>query len=60
MPPIEEMNKEEAMVAVPHLVPEHRPDKSPEFWPFDGPAHEDWKKELERLKVEWNETKYTY
>jgi len=52
MMPIEDMNMEEAMVAVPHLVPEHRAGKV-NFWPFDKDFDE-WKKELEQIKVEYN------
>ena len=51
MMPIEEMNHEEAMAAVPHLCPEHRPGK-PEFWPFDR-DFEDWKKDLDQLKIQY-------
>jgi len=52
MMPIEDMNMEEAMAAVPHLVPEHRAGKL-NFWPFDKDFDE-WKKELEEIKVEYN------
>ena len=53
MMPVEEMNHEEAMAAVPHLVPEHRPGK-PEFWPFDKTMDE-WNEELKQIKVEYDE-----
>jgi len=48
MMPVEEMNKEEAMQAVPHLVPEHNPAGSTEFWPFDVK----FDKELKKQKAE--------
>merc|ERR1712173_15220 len=47
MMPLEEMTKEEAMHAVPHLVPEH--GGPPQFWPFTH-SLEDFKKE----KIEWH------
>jgi len=54
MMPIEEMNCEEAMVAVPHTVPEYRLDGVKNFWPFDR-EFEDWKKNLGELQREYNE-----
>merc|ERR1712241_1282086 len=53
MMPIEEMNLEEAIVAVPHLVPNHSPDK-PQFWPFNKDFDE-WKAELGALQAEYEE-----
>jgi len=53
MMPIEDMNLEEAAAAVPHLVPQFRPDK-PEFWPFDQ-SWEQWKKDLVQLKIDYDE-----
>merc|ERR1712122_377503 len=54
MMPIEEMNLEEAMIAVPHLVPQHRLDGVKNFWPFDR-DFEEWKKDLDQVKLEYNE-----
>ena len=53
MMPIEEMNMEEAMVAVPDLVPEYRLDGKLNFWPFDR-EFEDWKANLAQLQAEYN------
>ena len=53
MMPIEEMNLEEAIVAVPHLVPNHNPD-NPGFWPFNKEFAE-WKAELGALQAEYEE-----
>ena len=54
MMPIEDMTLEEAMHAVPHLVPEHQPGK-PQFWPFDK-DFETWKRdELPAIKMEYDE-----
>ena len=47
------MNLEEAIVAVPHLVPNHSPDK-PQFWPFNKDFDE-WKAELGALQAEYEE-----
>jgi len=53
MMPIEDMNLEEAIVAVPHLVPNHNPDK-PGFWPFNK-EFDEWKAELGALQAEYEE-----
>jgi len=55
MMPVEEMNREEAMQAVPHLVPEHRPGK-PNFFPFDVEFDPEVKK---KMKEEYNRTYWT-
>ena len=48
------MNKEEAMQAVPHLVPQHNPNDV-RFWPFD----QKFDKELQaKVKEEANRTYY--
>ena len=47
------MNLEEAIVAVPHLVPNHNPD-NPGFWPFNKEFAE-WKAELGALQAEYEE-----
>ena len=52
--PIEEMNLEEAMIAVPDLVPQHRLDGKKNFWPFDR-DFEEWKKGLDQVRLEYNE-----
>jgi len=54
MMPIEDMNMEELMVAVPDLVPEYRLDGKQNFWPFDR-EFEDWKANLAQLQAEYNE-----
>jgi len=54
MMPIEEMNLEEAMIAVPDLVPQHRLDGKKNFWPFDR-DFEEWKKGLDQVRLEYNE-----
>jgi len=55
MMPISEMNKEEAMQAVPHLVPQHNPNDV-RFWPFD----QKYDKELvAKTKAEAERTYYT-
>ena len=49
-----QMNKEEAMQAVPHLVPQHNPNDV-RFWPFD----QKFDKELQaKVKAEANATYY--
>ena len=51
--PIEDMNLEEAIATVPHLVPNHNPD-NPGFWPFNKEFAE-WKAELGALQAEYEE-----
>merc|ERR1712001_303459 len=49
-----ELAAEEAMIAVPDLVPQHRLDGKKNFWPFDR-DFEEWKKGLDQVRLEYNE-----
>merc|ERR1711974_563811 len=53
MMPVSQMTREEAMQAVPHLTPEHRPG-NPQFWPFD----KEWT--AEKRQAEIDEANRTY
>ena len=55
MMPIEDMNLEEAMQAVPHLVPQmaHVTGTPQTFWPFDRPYDKELK---QQRKDEYNRT----